>query len=76
MPSETGQTDYSAVDQGEVSQISDESLELPIKLIKGKGVGKISESSETPRAKSGIGSGADAFGDDDDPAWGARPEVA
>ena len=76
LPSETGQTDYSAVDQRDLSQISDESLELPINLVKGKGVGKLSESSETPRAESGVGSGSDAFDDDDDPAWGTRPEVA
>jgi predicted P-loop ATPase len=76
LPSETGQTVWRASDQGDLSQISDESLELPINLIKGKGVGKLSESSETPRAKSGVGSGPDAFGDADDPAWGARPEVA
>ena len=75
LPSETGQTVWRASDQGDLSQISDESLELPINLIKGKGVGKLSESSETPRAESGVGSGFDTFSDEDDPAWGPRSEL-
>jgi len=74
-PSETAQTACSAVSQGDLSQVSDEFLEPPLKLIKGKGVGKSSESSETPRAEYGVGSGADAFSEGDDPAWGPRPEV-
>ncbi|MEB3360795.1 MAG: virulence-associated E family protein [Synechococcaceae cyanobacterium] len=76
LPSETGQTDCSAVDQRDLSRISDEFLELPLATMAGKSVGKLSESSETARAESGVGSGADAFLEDDDPAWGPRPEVA
>jgi len=78
-PSEIVQTDCRAMDQPLVSQISDQFLELPSFPRKGKKVGKSSETSETPRqqrAESGFGSGADAFGDDDDPHWPKRPEVA
>ena len=74
-PSETVQTACSAVSQGDLSQISDEFIEPSTHSVIGRSVGKTSESSEAPRAKSGIGSGADAFDDDDDPAWGPRPEV-
>ena len=75
-PSETEQTACSAVAQGDLSQISDEFIEPSPSPIVRKSVGKRSESSETPRAKSAVGSGADAFADCDDPAWGPRPEVA
>ena len=75
-PSETGQTDCRAVDQPLVSQISDQFLELPSIPRNGEKVGKSSETSETARAESGFGSGADAFDDDDDPHWTKRPELA
>jgi predicted P-loop ATPase len=68
-PSETGQTVCSATDQGVLSQISDLFLEPSTKPVIGRSVGKTSESSETARAESGIGSGADAFADGDDPHW-------
>ena len=75
-PSETGQTDCGAMDQPLVSQISDQFLELPSIPRKGEKVGKSSETSETARAESGFGSGADAFADADDPHWPKRSEVA
>jgi predicted P-loop ATPase len=68
-PSETLQTACSAVRQGDLSQISDQFIEPSTNPIAGRSVGKTSESSETPRAESAVGSGADAFADDDDPAW-------
>jgi len=69
-PSETAETACSAVSQGDLSQISDEFIESSTNPLIGGSVGKTSESSEPVRAGSGIGSGADAFYDDDDPAWG------
>ena len=74
-PSETVQTYCRAMDQPLVPQISDQFLELPSIPRKGEKVGKSSETSETARAESGFGSRADAFAEDDDPAWGPRPEV-
>jgi len=70
LPSETGQTNCSAGTQQDLSQISDEFIKPSIQTVVGRSVGKTSESSEPVRAGSGIGSGADAFYDDDDPAWG------
>ena len=67
-PSETGQTACSTVSQGDLSQVSDQFIEPSTNPIAGRSVGKTSESSETPRAESAVGSGADAFADDDDPA--------
>jgi hypothetical protein len=64
------------MDQGVLTQISDLFLEPSTKPGIGRSVGKTSESSETARAESGIGSGADAFADGDDPHWPKRPEVA
>jgi len=69
-PSETVQTDCSTVTQGDLSQISDQFIKPCSTPLVGRSVGKTSESSETARAKSEIGSGADAFDDDDDPSWG------
>jgi len=68
-PSETVQTGCSTVTQGDLSQISDQFIEPSTTALIGRSVGKTSESSETARAKSEIGSGADAFNDDDDPTW-------
>jgi len=74
-PSETEQTACSAVSQGDLSQISDEFMKPSTNPIAGRSVGKTSESSETPRAESAVGSGADAFAEGDDPAWGPRREA-
>jgi len=74
-PSETEQTACSAVSQGDLSQISDEFMKPSTNPRAGRSVGKTSESSETPRAESAVGSGADAFADGDDPAWGPRREA-
>jgi len=64
------QTDCSTVTQGDLSQISDQFIEPFTTALIGRSVGKTSESSETARAKSEIGSGADAFDDNEDPTWG------